>query len=409
MPDVIIIATGDELLFGTTVNTTSSFISGHLFGSNFNVIRHITTGDSTESIVSSLTESLEKADTVIVTGGLGPTDDDNTVEAICSVFNLKITVDQESARRIFKFFETMNFSHNVLDSKMATVPENSYIIQNRHGLAPGFIVHRNNKLVISLPGVPVEAENMMTQSIIPYLHQNHSFRDDMKLVYRMSGIRESDINTKFREIELPGTLRMGITSKSGICDLIITAIPEDTVQKETIDKAIKEKFGNFLLNFNSSSPEEELVLLLKKNGLTISTAESCTGGLIAKRITDIAGSSDVFKGSIIAYSNEIKEKFLDVSEKTLQMYGAVSENTASEMAVSIRKKYNTDISVSTTGIAGPSGGTDKKPVGTVCFGFQIKDYHYTCTKLIKGSRDRIRTFSSLYAINFLRDYLKNLN
>ncbi len=409
MPDVIIIATGDELLFGTTVNTNSSFISRLFFGSNFKVVKHITTGDEINSIVSSIQKSLDEADVVITTGGLGPTDDDNTVEAVCRVFNIKSVIDEESNRKTVNFFETMKFSPNRLDTKMSTVPENSYVIQNKSGLAPGFIVDSNDRILIALPGVPIETENMMLQNVISYLTEKYSFRNDLKLTYVMSGIRESDINTMITEMSLSESLVIGITSKSGICELIITGLSNDPEQKKNIDLKIREKFSKFLFVHNALSPEQELVLLLKEKGLTISTAESCTGGLIAKRITDIPGSSEVYKGSIIAYGNDIKNQFLDVSEETLRLYGAVSENTASEMASGIKKKFNSDISISTTGIAGPGGGSDEKPVGTVCFGFQINDTVQTFTRVIKGNRDRIRTFSSLYAINFLRDSLKKSN
>ena len=409
MPDVIIIATGDELLFGTTVNTNSSFISSLFFGSNFNVVKHLTIGDEITSIVSSIMKSIEEADVVITTGGLGPTDDDNTVEAVCRVFNRNNITDNQSNDKTVSFFKTMNFNPNKLDIKMSSVPENSIIIKNRKGLAPGFIVEQNNRIIISLPGVPVEAEEMMIRDVLPYLEEKFSFRNDMKLIYRMSGIRESDINTMVRDLKLPDFLQMGITSKSGICDLIITGFSDYMSGKDNTDLLIKNKFRKYLLCYNASSPEEELVLLLKERVLTISTAESCTGGLLAKRITDIAGSSEVYKGSVIAYSNEIKQIFLNVSDETLKNYGAVSENTAGEMATSIKEIFKTDISISTTGIAGPGGGSELKPVGTVCFGYQIKDKLYTETKQFNGTRDRIRTFSSLFAINNLRDFLKNSN
>jgi len=407
MTNVIIISTGDELLFGTTINTNSSFISSLFFGSNFKVLKHITVGDEIDSIVSAISKSVEEADVVITTGGLGPTDDDNTVEAVCRIFNTKIITDEESNKRTINFFKSMNLSANKLDSKMSTVPENSHVIQNRTGLAPGFIVVSKNKVVVSLPGVPSEASDMMLRGVLPYLKEKYSFSDNMKLTYRMCGIRESDINTMVNDLQLPDFLRIGITSKSGICDLILTDIKNDISQKKNIDLMIREKFDKYLLKNNTASPEEELVLLLKEQGLTISTAESCTGGLIAKRITDIAGSSEIYKGSIIAYSNDIKTEFLDVPANMLNLYGAVSENTAAAMVASIQKKFHTDISISTTGIAGPGGGSEEKPVGTVCFGFVIKDYQHTTTRVIKGNRERIRIFSSLYAINFLRDFLKN--
>jgi len=409
MPSVIIVSTGDELLFGTTINTNSSYISSLFFGTNFNVIKHITVGDQIHSIIECIGKSLDEADIVIVTGGLGPTDDDNTVEAVSKIFNLNVAVDNNSNKKIEDYFKSMNFSQNILDSKMSTVPEGAYVIQNNNGLAPGFVVKLNGKTVIAIPGVPAEAEEMMSYSVLPYLEKEFLFYDGMKLTYRMSGIRESDINTVINEINLPDFLHIGITAKSGICDLFITGWDKNIALKETVDSMIKNKFSKYLLSYNAESPEHELVLLLKEQGLTISTSESCTGGLIAKRITDIPGSSEVFKGSIVAYSNAVKKEFLDVSDETLRIYGAVSEETALEMASSIQEKFKTDVSISTTGIAGPGGGTELKPVGTVCFAFKIKDYQHTYTKVIKGNRQRVRTFASLYAINFLRDFLKKVN
>jgi nicotinamide-nucleotide amidase len=409
MPDVIIISTGEELLQGTTVNTNSSFISSLLFGTNFTVLKHIVIGDKIDSIISCLEKSVEEADIIITTGGLGPTDDDNTVAAVSRVLLKDVVIDEESDRKTSSFFQSMELSPSRLDSRMSAVPEGAYIIQNQSGLAPGFIIKNETTTVISIPGVPAEAENMMLYDVIPYLKKEFLFHEGMKLSYRMSGIRESDINTILNDINLPNSLNTGITSKSGVCDLVITGIHEEIISKTEIDLLINKKFENYLLGYNAESPEEELVLILKEKNMTISTAESCTGGLIAKKITDTPGSSAVFKGSIVAYSNEIKENFLDVSPETLNKYGAVSENTAGEMAAGIQKKFGTDISVSTTGIAGPDGGSRIKPVGTVCFGFRINNYQHTFTKTIMGNRDRVRTFSSLYAINFLRDYLKKID
>lgn len=406
MYEIIIISTGDELLYGTTINTNSSFISRMFFGSNFKVIKHIIIGDEIEAIVSSLNQSMQEADIVITTGGLGPTDDDNTVEAVCRVFNIHAVIDKESDSKTIDYFCSMNYSINSLDKKMSNVPENSYVIQNKYGLAPGFIINSDNKVVISLPGVPTEAENMMMYDVMPYLHKKYLFHDNPVLTYKMSGIRESDLNSSLNELDLHDIKKICITSKSGVCDLIITGNSNFLNTKEINDMRIRSRFEKFIIEHNASSPEEELILLLKEKNLTLSTAESCTGGLIAKRITDIAGSSEVYKGSIIAYSNDIKKNFLDVPSEIIDRFGAVSENTAAEMAVSVQNKFNTDISVSTTGIAGPGGGSEAKPIGTVCFGFKIGENLITYTKNFKGNRERIRNFSSLYAINYLRDYLK---
>ena len=407
MPQVIIISTGDELLFGTTVNTNSSSISNLFFGSNFNVVKHITVGDEIHSIVNSIKHSMEEADIIIITGGLGPTDDDNTVEAVCSIFNKRIIIDRESNEKISAFFKSMNMPLNEVDSKMAMVPEDSFVIQNRYGLSPAFIIREKNKIIISLPGVPIEVEKIMKRNVLPYLKENFSFDDNMKLQYEMSGIRESDINSELKQLDLPDYVRIGITTKMGSCELILTNLTNEKNQKESIDLLVRNKFKKYLFSNNAKSPEEDLVILLKEKGLTISTAESCTGGLIAKRITDVPGSSAVYMGSVIAYDNSIKSQFLGVSEDTLRKFGAVSEQTAGEMANAIQEKFKTDIGVSTTGIAGPGGGTETKPVGTICFGFKIKDHEHTVTRIISGSRERIRVFSSVYAINYLREFLKN--
>lgn len=409
MPSVIVVSTGDELLFGTTVNTNSSFISNIFFGTNFKVIKHITIGDEINTIISAVKNSIDEAEIIIVTGGLGPTDDDNTVEAVSRIFNKNVVVDEASNKHIIQYFESMNFISNSMDVKMSTVPENSIVINNMTGLAPGFMIKENERIVIALPGVPSEAENMMTESVLPLLEKEYSFTREMNLVYRMSGIRESEINMMVRELRLPDYLKIGITVKYGVCDLVITNIGNNLIQKEEIDILINEKFSKYIFNYNAVSPEQELVLLLKEKCLTIATAESCTGGLVAKRITDIPGSSEVYKGSIIAYSNDIKKSFLDVSDETLKLHGAVSENTAAEMALAIKKKFGTDLSISTTGIAGPDGGSEIKPVGTVCFGIQVNEHLHTFTRVINGNRDRVRIFASLYAINYLRDFLKSLD
>ncbi|MCL1834283.1 MAG: CinA family nicotinamide mononucleotide deamidase-related protein, partial [Leptospirales bacterium] len=374
MPKVIVISTGDELLFGTTVNTNSSFISALFFGSNFNVIKHLIVGDQIDHIVNAIKNSIDEADVIITTGGLGPTDDDNTLEAICSIFNRKIVIDSESNEKILTFFKSMNMPLNKVDSKMAMVPENSFVIQNRYGLSPAFIISEKDKVAVSLPGVPEECENMMKEDVLPYLKSGFSFDDNMKLTYKMSDIRESDIDSKIKELNLPDNVRIGITPKMGICEVTLTNLKKDKNQREKIDLLIKDKFNDYLLSHNAESPEEELIILLKERGLTLATAESCTGGLIAKRITDVPGSSAVYKGSVVAYDNSIKSEFLGVLDDTLIKYGAVSEQTAQEMARSIQEKFKTDISVSTTGIAGPGGGSEAKPVGTVCFGFKIKDH-----------------------------------
>ena len=408
MYKTVIITTGDELLYGTTADTNSAYISSRLFGTDFSVIKHISVGDNLDSIVSVLSESLSCADQIITTGGLGPTDDDNTVEAVCRLLNISQVTDIAARNKISSFFSSMDVRINEKDYKMAAVPENCDIIANPVGLAPGFICTVDKKILISLPGVPAEAEKMFDEGVLPYLMKNFHVNTDNRLTFKMTGIRESDINSIINSLEIPEQIKWGITSKSGLCDLIFVSDSPGVLHNNGLNEIINSRFKDYLIGEGFSTPEQELIYLLKKNRLTISTAESCTGGLLSKRLTDISGSSEVYTGSVIAYHNSIKSGILEVPVEVINRYGAVSEEVAAKMAEGIKNLFKTDIGVSVSGIAGPGGGTKEKPVGTVCFGFCIKDSLITKKKLINGDRNRIRTFSTLYMINFLRKYIKTI-
>ena len=407
MPDVIIITTGDELLYGTTVDTNSAFICSRFFGSEFRVKKHITVPDSIDDIISAVTDSLSDADMVITTGGLGPTDDDNTVEGICPILGIKPSVDAKHLDKMRTFFATMNIPLNGSDTKMVSLPEGSLVLDNSKGLAPGFVIEIKGRVLISLPGVPSEMEEMFSTELTAYFGKKYLSYGKNRLLFRLTGIRESEINGIVRSILSNYNVRWGITPKSGVCDLIVVPASDDFSFSSEIAAEIRKSMDSFLIKDGMESPEQELVYILKENHLTLATAESCTGGLLAKRITDIPGSSDVFSGSVVAYSNEIKVNILGVNSDTIEKYGAVSEETALEMARGIRRLSKADISVSITGIAGLGGGTELKPVGTVCFGFSICGREFTAKRLIPGSRERVRIFSSLYAINLLRKELKS--
>lgn len=404
MKTVAIITTGDEILHGTTVDTNSAYMSWHLFGTDLVVENHITVGDNIESIVSAVNTALVK-DIVLITGGLGPTDDDNTVEAISKIFCRRIITDPVSENRMVSFFDSMKIRINSRDFKMASVPENARILKNNKGLAPGFIIEEEGKTLIALPGVPAEARSIFENEVLPFLHERFNYHTGNRILMKVTGIRESDINSKIDSLRLPESIIWGVSAKSGICELCFMSGNRDFPDKEEISLLLHESFEHYIIGEEFSSPDAELIHLLREKSLTISTAESCTGGLIGKRLTDIAGASDVFAGSVIAYSNSIKTGILGVGQRTINENGAVSLETASEMAVGIKRLFCTDIGVSVTGIAGPGGGTNDKPVGTVCFGFYINDLLVTKKEFFSGDRDRIRTMSALYAINFLRKFL----
>lgn len=405
MPDVIIITTGDELLYGTTVDTNSSFICSHFFGTALRVKKHITIPDDIGDISTALNESLSAADIVITTGGLGPTDDDNTVEAVCRLLNLKSSVDINHMEKMQKFFTSMKMPLNESDTRMVSYPEGATVMNNSKGLAPGFIIEKENKMIISMPGVPSEMEEMFTSELSLCLKKKYDLDKSKRLVFKVTGIRESEINSLIRPLLSRYNVRWGITPKHGICDIIVVPQTNDFSFAEEITSGLKEVMGKYLIRTGMDSPEQELVHLLREKKLKLATAESCTGGLLAKRITDIAGSSDVFTGSVVAYDNEIKVRVLGVSADVLSGYGAVSEETARQMAEGLYRLTGADVAVSITGIAGPGGGTDQKPVGTVCFGYYICGSMFSVTRLIPGDRGRVRTFSTLYAINFLRKQL----
>ena len=403
---VTIIATGEELLQGTTVDTNSSFLSSSFFGTNFKVLRHITTGDTQDDIKKNILSSISDSDIVIITGGLGPTDDDNTVEALCSVFNTIPVYDETSRDRMEKFFSSMNVQIRESDYKMISIPGNSVSLGNPRGLAPGFIISSKDKLVISLPGVPEEMSEIFDTALTEYLEKNIGFTRGMNLFYKVCGIRESETNRIIRGLNLPPEIKWGISAKQGISDLVFTCAFENFINKNEIDVTIKDTFKDYILDPAFSSPEEELISLLNQSGNSISTAESCTGGLIGEKITDVAGASSVYYGTVTAYSNEAKTMLLDVDSDIINTFGAVSEETAGAMAKGASLKFKSSISVSTTGIAGPGGGSKEKPVGTVCFGFFINGKIITSTQLINGTRERVRIFSAIYAVNYLRKILK---
>jgi len=406
---VTIITTGEELLQGATLDTNSRFLSSRFSGTNFDVLRHMTIGDGIDDIINALSESFNYSDITIITGGLGPTDDDNTVEAICRILNSRPVHNEASKKKMENFFSSMKIQIRDSDYKMISLPETSIPLDNPRGLSPGFIMNGENKIVIALPGVPDEMTAIFDNHLIKYLEEAIGFAKGMTLSYKICGIRESEVNRIINEIALPDNIKWGISARHGLSDLVFISKLENFINKNGLDATIKDKFKEYLLADGFNSPEEELIYILREKGYTISTAESCTGGLIGKRITDIPGSSDVYTGTITAYSNRIKTDILGVNSLTIGTFGAVSEETAGEMVKGAADKMMTATAISTTGIAGPGGGSENKPVGTVCFGFYINGEVLTKTLNLGGNRDRIRNFSSIFAANYLRKKLKGIS
>lgn len=403
-----ILSTGNELLYGKAVDSNGSFISSRLFPLDITMNRIMVTGDSIDHLEGSIRHLLADSDILIMTGGLGPTDDDNTIEALRRIFDFDIVIDDQARRRMESFLDKIGMTLNSRDLKMAEVPGGALVLANEKGLAPGFIICSDDKLIVAMPGVPREAEYMMENRVVPYLTSRYGIGAKKSISIKIIGVKESDINEAVKASGIPlDGMEWGMTANDGVTSL--TFVDRGSCfDPDTVLMKIKQLFPDQLLDRKWNRPEEEVIDLLRKMGLTVAIAESCTGGLISKLITDIPGSSDVFSGGIVSYSNEVKAGLLGVSETTLSTCGAVSSETASEMAAGVLRSLGSSIGISTTGIAGPGGGSELKPVGTVWFGLADAKGVKTFNRLINGEREQVRTMASLIAIENLRYYLKHV-
>ena len=409
-----ILCVGTELLLGDIVNTNAAFLSAELASLGFAVYHHTVVGDNPDRLRDALELSLGRSDVVIMSGGLGPTKDDLTKETVASYFGLALEMREDCLLEIREYFARTGRVMSENNAKQAMMPKGATVFHNRYGTAPALAVCQNDKAVIMLPGPPVELVPIFKEEIAPYLSSQSDYAIVSKNV-NIFGIGESALAQKFdallTESQNPtvapyckeGEVRLRVTAKAdseeaaaAMCDKVVREILESEI-------------GTYVYGIDAPSMEKVLVDKLKENSLTLSAAESCTGGLIAKRITDIAGCSDVFLGGCVTYTNEIKHKLLGVSEKTLDSFGAVSAETAVEMARGVRERTGSDIGISATGIAGPGGGTDQTPVGTVFLGISTKDGE-SWRKLSlssRRSREFIRIVSATNAYDMVLKYIES--
>ncbi|MBB6459660.1 competence/damage-inducible protein A [Flammeovirga kamogawensis] len=368
---VEIVTIGDEILYGQITDTNSQWIGQELNKLGFKVIRKTSIGDTKEEILTILDEAQKRADIILITGGLGPTKDDITKKTIAEYFNVGMTFRQEVFDNIAELFKTRNRALTDLNRLQAEVPENGEVIMNPVGTAPGMWFEQGNKTFVSMPGVPYEMKRLMSDSILEKLQKKYDTPFIVHKMLRTMGIPESLLADQIEEWEnaLPEFIGLAYLPRFGQVRLRLTAVGDN---KEILDNAIDEQIEKLrpLLGDNLFAEEdveiEQMIMnkMIEKE-LTLATAESCTGGAVAKRITTLSGCSAFYNGGIVSYSNEIKMTQLDVKGETLLEHGAVSEETALQMANNVRVKYNADFGIATTGIAGPGGGTKEKPVGTV--------------------------------------------
>lgn len=399
---------GDELLFGQIVDTNSQWMSVELSKAGIKVIRKTTVGDVEDEILTAFAEAESRADIILITGGLGPTNDDLTKPCLVKYFNCELQINEEALQEVTAFFESRGRALTEVNRQQAALPVCCEKVTNAMGTAPGMWFHRNGKVFVSMPGVPHEMKAMMTNIVIPKLHATFKTPVIEHLVVRTIGIGESFLAERIAawENSLPEHIKLAYLPGLSQVRLRLTAYGNDraALQEENHSWAerLKPLIGNHIFGFGDDDLEVVLGRALKERGLTISVAESCTGGHLAHMLTSVPGSSAYFKGGIVAYANEIKEQELQVNSDTILTYGAVSEQTVTEMAQGVRKVMGTDIGVATSGIAGPDGGTPEKPVGTVWIAYA--DKQKIIARKLQLSKDRLLNIrmSSVNVMNLIR-------
>ena len=405
-----IIAVGTEILLGQIVNTNAQYISEKLSQHAINVYNQSVVGDNEKRLEEAIKSALDKCDMVILTGGLGPTQDDLTKETVAKHFGLKLVRDEAALKNIVERFKlTKNGDMPKSNEKQADMPEGCIILKNDDGTAPGGIVEKDGKIAIFLPGPPYEMKMMYDRYVEPYLQKLCPKKFYSKVV-NIIGMGESKVAQMLDELMMQKDPTVAPYAKEGEMMLRVTTEASgkgeaDEKMQPTIKK-IEETVGEYIYGFNNVPLEETVYNLLKEKNLALTTAESCTGGLVGATITNVPGISLYYKEGFITYSNEAKMKYLGVSKDTLDKYGAVSEQTAREMARGAVKNTGADIAVSVTGIAGPGGGTDEKRVGLVYIGIADKDDSYAEKFQFTGDRQKIRRLSAKNAINMVRKKLK---
>ncbi len=410
-----ILCVGTEILIGDIVNTNAAYISKRLAALGINQYYQAVVGDNPQRLEEKIREALTRCDLLIMTGGLGPTYDDLTKETAARCMGRKLYLHERSLERMSAYFTSMNRTMTENNRKQAYMPEGSVVFDNDHGTAPGLAMEdeADSKIVIMLPGPPREMVPMWDDSVEPYLRQFSEAVFYSRNI-NITGMGESAVENVLRDyMEKAVNPTVAPYCKEGEVRLRVTArvkTPEEG--RALCDRAIAEiaatEVGKYIYGIDTTL-EEAAVRLLAEAGKHVATAESCTGGLIAKRITEVSGSSAVFDGSVVSYANRIKEKLVGVKAETLEKYGAVSEETAREMACGIREVIGADYGIGVTGIAGPTGGTPEKPVGLVYVSLADEKECQVVRLTLKGDREHIRTLTSNHALAMLIRRLKGIS
>jgi nicotinamide-nucleotide amidase len=409
MASVEIVTIGTEILLGHLVDTNAAFIASRLADAGIDVFAKHSVGDNTDRLAVMLDGALDRADGVITTGGLGPTVDDLTKDAVSRAVGRPLLLHEPSLRAIEARFAAMGRVMTDNNTRQAILPAQSTVLANPHGTAPGFVALRaDGKFVASMPGVPREMMPMLTERLIPWLTKRFDVRSAIYTrTLHTVGIGESELDRRiedlFRTLENP---KIALLAHAGRVDVKIMAKADSAASAQTmiapIAAEIRVRIGSGYFGDDETSLESAIVTELVRRGLTIGTAESCTGGAVADALVGVAGASRTFRGAIVAYANEVKLDLLGVPQATLEAAGAVSEETALAMAHGARARLGVDVAVSTTGIAGPDGGTPDKPVGLVWLGYAGPAGLAEAVKLnFPGTRADIRIRAATAALSLI--------
>lgn len=406
---VELICVGTELLLGNIVNTNAAWLAEQCAALGLSCYYQTVVGDNAQRLAGILRTGLERSDILILSGGLGPTQDDLTKETVAQVCARRLTEDVGSLSRIEEYFRERGLRMTDNNRKQALVPEGAVVVDNDNGTAPGLILEKDGKRIILLPGPPNELIPMFEKKIAPYLLSLDP--DGPSVIYsrtvKICGLGESGVETMITDLEALTNPTVAPYAKTGEVHLRVTArAAEEKEAKKLVKPVVKElerRFGRSVYTTkNEVTLEEAVVKLLKKHDLTVSTVESCTGGLAAGRLVNVPGVSDVFKAGFITYSNKAKRKLVGVKKETLERYGAVSPETAREMAVGAAKASGADVALSVTGIAGPDGGSEEKPVGLVYMACFVCGNVWVERFQFKGNRAKIRESSVAAALTLMR-------
>ena len=411
MQRAVILSTGDELTTGRIADTNAQWLADKLFEMGVDVVAVLTVGDFPDRLEWAWRRALELGDLVLSTGGIGPTADDLTTETIGKVLGRPLVEDAPSADRIRRFFASRGVEMPLNNLKQALFPDGAVIVPNPQGTAPGYRVEVNGKHLVVLPGVPREMKPMVEDTVLPWVRSQRGGEVYLAHTFQTFGISESGLDELVSGAVHPAEGRVSFRASFPEISLRVVVNGTPDAAKARLERAataLRARIGAYCYGEGATTMEQEVGNALRAKGLRVAVAESCTGGLIAHRITNVAGSSEYFVGGIGAYSNAVKMRQLGVQAATIDRHGAVSEQTAREMATGVRTALGADVAVGTTGVAGPGGGTAEKPVGTVCLALAWEGGVTATTQQLWGSRDWVKLLASQVALDMIRRHALGL-